>query len=183
MANDDGFWPPEVLATFAELEKCLDDPFGEMRRREDARKAAQAQRAWEQAERQVAERRAAKRRERAEAKRAVALERSRMLVAEHTIDPLVWPRLLVTRQGRGKVEAVTFLLGEGIPQQHKNVSLGTMAKATGLTGRYYSLIRRGRYAPHGQRWGFCSGTPPPPPISPPSCLTCPEPAQGLDTHP
>lgn len=34
----------------------------------------------------------------------------------------------------------------------QDVSLGMMAKATGLSEQYCSLIRRGEYVPHPRHW-------------------------------
>lgn len=42
---------------------------------------------------------------------------------------------------------------------HQNVSLGRLAKATGLSEQYCSLIRRGKYVPHRRHWDPLSRLP------------------------
>ncbi len=39
----------------------------------------------------------------------------------------------------------------------QDVTLSVMAKATGLSEQYCSLIRRGRYVPHARHWAALAG--------------------------
>ncbi len=66
--------------------------------------------------------------------------------SQHMQDQAAW-------EGKHGNEADPEVFRREILPQLQGVSLGVMAKATGLSEQYCSLIRRGKCVPHRRHWG------------------------------